>query len=374
MYSLKKDEPDARRRLAAFWSGKSLGRPALAITARNPDFLPKPFPGGDQLTDSEKQLLPEWHAHNAAQQLDSVLWLGESLPKASVQYASNIAFLTDLLGGTHALEGGTAWVHTRPDVLEQPLPRFDPSHPLIVRLSECVRAMAGVVGRRGFINPPVLGVDALTALSLFRGGENFCFDLIERTDEVRAWCAAATEVYISVHDHFYRLLENLGYGENCSWYQCASRTRFEAIQCDAAVMISTDMFEEIALPDLIRITGYLDHSLYHLDGTSQLRFLDQLATLPQLNGIQWNPEPGAQDPMQWLETFHGIRRRGWLLLFNHMECRTVEQAIAITRATGPDGLFLSLPRFDTEEEANAAIKAIERESANATGDQNTNEH
>lgn len=28
MYSLKSNEDDARQRLAAFWSGKSLGRPA----------------------------------------------------------------------------------------------------------------------------------------------------------------------------------------------------------------------------------------------------------------------------------------------------------------------------------------------------------
>ena len=127
------------------------------------------------------------------------------------------------------------------------------------------------------------------------------------------------------------------------------------------------MFEEFVLPDLARITGYLDHSLCHLDGTSQLRFLDQLATLPRLNGIQWNPEPCALDPLQWLDTFREIRRRGWLLLLNHLEGRALEQAIAITRAAGPDGLFLSLPMFDTEEEAKAAIKAIERESASVTG-------
>ncbi|MEI6073809.1 MAG: hypothetical protein WCS31_18655 [Verrucomicrobiae bacterium] len=357
-YSLKSNEADARRHLDAFWLGKSLGRPALAITARNPGHVFRPFPGDDKLTGHEKQLLPEWHAHNAENALNSVLWLGESLPKVTV--SGGITFFNELLGGTYTLDGGTAWVDERTDILERPLPRFDPSHPLIVRLDERIRAMAEVVGRRGYVNPPFLGVDPLTALSLFRGGENLCLDLVERAEEVIAWCAAATEVYIATHDHFFQLLTRLGHGENSSWYESASQTRFEAIQCDAAVMISPDMFEEFVLPDLARMTAYLDRSLYHLDGIGQLRFLEQLATLPRLNGIQWNPEPSSQDPLQWLETFRDIRNRGWLLLFNQWECRTVEQAVAITASVGTDGLFLTLPTFDTEAEAHAAIAAIEQ--------------
>ncbi|MFZ4778124.1 MAG: hypothetical protein ACOYM3_22355 [Terrimicrobiaceae bacterium] len=176
-YSLKSNEADARRHLEAFWSGKSLGRPALAITARNPGHVVRPFPGDDKLTGHEKELLPEWHAHNAENALNSVLWLGESLPKVAV--SGGITFFNELLGGTYTLNGGTAWVDERTDILEQPLPRFDPSHPLIVRLDERIRAMAEVVGRRGYVNSPVLGVDPLTALSLFRGGENLCFDLVE---------------------------------------------------------------------------------------------------------------------------------------------------------------------------------------------------
>ena len=48
------------------------------------------------------------------------------------------------------------------------------------------------------------------------------------------------------------------------------------------------------------------------------------------------------------------------LWVNQWECRTVQQAVAITASVGPDGLFLTLPTFDTETEAHAAIAAIER--------------
>jgi hypothetical protein len=104
----------------------------------------------------------------------------------------------------------------------------------------------------------------------------------------------------------------------------------------------------------------MDYSLYHLDGTCQLRFFDLLATLPRLNGIQWNPEPGNSDPGPWLDTLREIRRRGWCLLVNDSVCNSVEAAEMITREVGPDGLFLSLPAFDTLSEAEAAIERIQK--------------
>ena len=44
-YALKNDEEEARERLQAFWQGTSLGRPALQVTAVNPDFTAVPWEG-----------------------------------------------------------------------------------------------------------------------------------------------------------------------------------------------------------------------------------------------------------------------------------------------------------------------------------------
>ena len=45
---------------------------------------------------------------------------------------------------------------------------------------------------------------------------------------------------------------------------------------DFGIMLSPRMFEQFALPDLYRVTEYMAYSLYHLDGTPQMRFLDLL--------------------------------------------------------------------------------------------------
>jgi hypothetical protein len=174
---------------------------------------------------------------------------------------------------------------------------------------------------------------------------------------VRRWSDALTTLYTDAYEHFYRLVADLGYGDTTTWLHVMAEGRFEAVQCDFAVMISPGQFDEFVMPDLRRLTEYLDFSLYHLDGTCQLRFLDLLADLPDLHGIQWNPEPDSGPPTEWLDAFRDIRSRGLSLYVN---CPSVGEAAAVTRALGPDGLFIVLPRFETAAEAEAAIAAVER--------------
>ena len=187
-------------------------------------------------------------------------------------------------------------------------------------------------------------------------------ELFDRPDLIKEWCKGINNIMIGLTEHYHALLRRLGHGQSSSWFQCTCEGKFEAVQVDFAAMISPDQFREFALEDLQEFVSHLDHAIYHLDGTGQLRFLDILAEVRGLDGIQWNPEPPAQDPLKWLDTFRDIRKRGWLLYFNEWECRTVEHAVAIVRSVGPDGLFLTLPTFATAGEAEDAIAAIEKAS------------
>lgn len=57
-----------------------------------------------------------------------------------------------------------------------------------------------------------------------------------------------------------------------------------------------------------------------------------------------------------MDAFHDIRRRGMCLFIS---TSSVDEAAAITRELGPDGLMLSLPGFESEDHARAAIERIE---------------
>ena len=352
-FSLKSDEQEARERLRAFWYGSSLGRPALYVVADNPDFRASPWTGPEEEC-KENDLSPEWHAWRAENLLGGTIFLAEAMPGAIIRWGTLLVTVAVLAGGDYEFHSNSAWIKPIPDLWDRPLPRFDPQGPVTQALERCIERVAQVVGNRGFVNPPIM-LDGLTTLSGFRTPRQLCYDLLECPDHVRRWSEALTDIYIEAYEHFYRQVTRLGYGDTCTWLQVMAEGRFEAVQCDFGVMLSPAMYERFVMPDLRRVTEYMDYSLYHLDGTCQLRFLDLLRTLPKLNGIQWNPEPGAGSPVLWLDAFREIRKRGFSL---YVACDTVDEAVQLTRALGPDGLMLVLPRFKTVAEAEQAIRQI----------------
>lgn len=354
-FSLKENEGEARERLRAFWAGSSLGRPALHVTARRAGYKPPAWPG-PALDLMAQDRTPAWFAHCAEIQLCGTRFMAEAMPHPQLKFGSHLIVVALLAGAEYRYESNSAWIKPVDDLWNRTLPRFDPAHPVVELLDRHLRAVGEVTGRRGFVNPLVM-LDGLTTLSQLRTPARLCTDVLDSPERVQEWSAALTGLYLAAYEHFYRLVEGLGYGESCSWLEAMAEGRMEAVQCDFAVMLSPAMFERFVLPDLRRLTEYLDFSLYHLDGSCQLRFLDLLRTLPRLHGIQWNPEPRAGRPAQWLEAFRDIRRRGFCL---HVWVQNAEEAVCLTRALGPDGLLLSLPRFDSEAEAEAAIERIAR--------------
>jgi hypothetical protein len=354
-FSLKDNEQQAREALRAFWAGTSLGRPALHVIVQNPDYVKTDWPGpGEEEENKEHDFLPAWHAWRMDEYLKSTLFLAEAMPGTILRMGSLLVTVAVLAGGDYEFHSNSGWIQVLPDIWERPLPRFDPQSSAAQGIEACLRGLAQTVGRRGFVSPPIM-LDGLTTLSSFRTPRQLCLDVIERPHDVRRWSDALTTLYLEAYEHYYRLCQRLGYGDTCTWLASMAEDRMEAVQCDFGVMLSPRMFEQFALPDLRRVTEYMSYSLYHLDGTPQMRFLDLLRSLPRLNGIQWNPEPPAGSPVGWIEAFRDIRRRRFSL---YISCGTVGEAIEITRALGPDGLMLVMPRFDSLREAEQAIRDI----------------
>lgn len=349
-FSVKEHEADARERLRAFWAGSSLGRPALHVTVNNPNFTPE----WEELSLTRKEMdySPAWHAMCARNGLQDNLYLAEAMPVAQPVYAPHLGLVAVLAGGDYSYHD-SAWIEPIPDIYQRSPPKFDPAHPLVHAMEQILITMAATVGGQGSLNPPAM-LDGLTTLSMFRTADQLCIDLIECPEMVMQWNDALTDIYIAAYQHFYRYVKALGYGDTTSWLQVMAEGSMEGVQCDFSVMLSPGMYEKFVLPNLRRMTESLDYSLYHLDGTCQMRFLDLLRTLPRLTGIQWNPET-TESPLYWLDAFKEIRRRGFVL---QVSCYDPEEAIALTQALGPDGLLLILPRFATRNAAEDIIQRI----------------
>ena len=356
-FKLKEREEEARERLRAFWAGSSLGRPVLLAGVPSKPFSPREKNKWDSMDRKQQEWDPDcqregtdwWLSHTTQ------LWMAESMPRVCMAPGACLALPAVLAGADYSFDDNTAWVHPIPDLYSRTPPEFDPRNKLMKSLVSCVQAQIDAVKGRAFVNPPLF-LDALTTLSMLRTPEMLCLDVLETPENVHRWRDAITELTICTYEQIYQMLLANGHGEAGSFFTLMAEGRMEAVQCDFAVMLSPEQFAEFAIPDLRRMTEYLDFSLYHLDGTCQLRFLDLLRTLPKLNGIQWNPEPSAGSPIKWIEAFREIRRRNFCLA---VSCANMEEAGILTRELGPDGLALFLPEFPTPEKVEEAIELIE---------------
>ena len=71
--------------------------------------------------------------------------------------------------------------------------------------------------------------------------------------------------------------------------------RFEAVQCDFAVMLSPGMFEAFVLPELEAYHRAFGPIWYHLDGRDATQHLPCLLSLPWIRVVQYTPTP-AEPP------------------------------------------------------------------------------
>jgi len=81
-------------------------------------------------------------------------------------------------------------------------------------------------------------------------------------------------------------------GSVLSWMHLWAPKRLAQMQCDLSVMISPEMFNCFAMPELEELCDFLDYPVYHFDGQEQIRHLDSLLSLKKLRAIQWTPVAG----------------------------------------------------------------------------------
>jgi hypothetical protein len=259
-----------------------------------------------------------------------------------------------LVGGDYVYDENTAWLQEKPNILDAPPLQFNVEETVLPEYLACVEAAADAADGMGFINPYCL-MDPATTLSQLAGPAEMAMALLEKPDVVRAWIDELTRLSLIMYE---RHREAASLQDSAPFWGPTTPGLAQVLQCDFSVMISPDMFGEFIMPMLHRLAEPMSRTLYHLDGTEQMRFLDQLERIPALKGIQWNPQTHYAQPSHHLDDLREIRRRG-LGLFLAVD--SVEEAVVATQELGPDGLYLKFPElFDDVAAAEDAVATIAR--------------
>jgi hypothetical protein len=129
------------------------------------------------------------------------------------------------------------------------------------------------------------------------------------------------------------------------------------VQCDSSAMFSPQMYRRFVVPSLTKQCAWLDHSLYHLDGTQAVQHLDALLEIEPLDAIEWTPQAGIETGghQRWHEMYKRILAAGKSVQVVNVELNEVQPLLD---TIGPKGVYM-LIQFQNEREAEQVLKMVE---------------
>lgn len=314
----------------AYWERRVPERPLVGITAprdrREPRDFPVPEDPAGRMTDIAFQRNEAlWRARNT-------LYLGEVFPMAMPNIGPD-AFTAYLGGELEFLNDYTSWVRPFMDDLDEWQPEFDRGNRWWRHMCELIDALCEAAPGHFLVGIPDMhgGGDSLAAA---RHPDRLALDLYDKPERVRRLMERLTEIYIQIYEEYCGRISRVQDG--CTtWLRVYARGTYCALQNDFSGLVSPEMFAEFFLPEVRGLAGYLDNSIYHLDGPSSVGNLPHLLEVDELDGIQW--VPGAGERMSdWVPLCRQVLEAGKCL---HIGCQP-EELLLLLDALPHGGLYI----------------------------------
>ena len=217
---------------------------------------------------------------------------------------------------------------------------------------------AGVETARGeyIVGCPDL-VENMDTLASLRGAQTLCLDLVERPEWVAQKIWEINDVWVAAYQRIYDLIKledgSSAFGAFYIW----GPGKVAKLQCDSSAMFSPGMYKRFVVPALTAQCGWLDHSLYHLDGTQAMLHLDALLAIEPLDAIEWTPQAGIETGghKRWHDLYRRILGAGKSVQIVNVE---LDEVLPLLDAIGSKGVYL-LIQFKHEREAEQVLKLVE---------------
>lgn len=347
----KRDWPAARRALEAWWAGRG---PALHVTAPREEpweAVPPPPPVQDLAT---RWLDPVRRTQSELYRLSRTFFGGVAFPLFSADVGPGSLGL--FLGARPRLDETTVWYEpsiTDPEA--SPPLRFDPGSRCwrehVAIIEEAVRHASG----RYLVGMPDL-IENLDTLAQLRGPQATLTDLVERPGWVLDRIAEINQAYFRCFDLLRERIRDPWGGNSFSAFALWGLGRTAKVQCDLCCAISPAMFRRFVRPALEQQCAWLDHALFHLDGTQALPQLPNLLAMENLSAIEWTPQsglPGGGSP-EWYRLYREIRAAGKSVQAVGVALDEVEPLLD---AVGPEGMFV-MTSAPTQAAAEALLARV----------------
>mgnify|MGYP001077185720 CR=1 FL=1 len=349
----KEDWGKAKTRMEAWWNGEVLDRPALQVTAPRDKPIGRIKQLAQPSTLYEQWTNADYVLDKAENYFKQTFFGGEAFPMwwpnfgpdifaaylgCAIEFGENTSWSFPLNNSLAEIAGFTLdeenfWWKKTVDFINLGVQRGKGR--FIVGLTD--------------IHP---GADGLAAL---RDPQQLALDAIDDPEGVKEALDALFDVFVDVYTKQYDLVKSVS-GGSTAWLQAyAENKRWYPTSCDFCCMLSSEMFKDVFLDELIDEMRWLDRSLFHLDGPGALHHLDTFLNIPELGGIQWVPGAGEQvhGMSKWIPVLKRIQAADKLI---HIDVQAHEVE-PLLEELSPKGLMMSTS-CKSETEARLLLKRI----------------
>jgi 5-methyltetrahydrofolate--homocysteine methyltransferase len=291
------DFEDIKQRFEAYWNREIVDRPLIYIEAPREKIVKIDIPIPKSMEERWTNI--EYVLKKAESYLENTIFLGDAIPWYWPNLGPNS--LTAFLGGDLVfLDEETSWVVPFVKHLSEYEPRLDENNRWWRLMNDLLDSLCKLAKGNFLIGIPDLhyGGDSLAAAV---GTRELIRALYCQPEEVKRLVKKITDICIQVFDSYYSKISRVQSG--CiTWIPAYSKGKYFALQDDFTGFLSAKTFVEFFLEeDVVRLSRYLDYSIFHLDGPLALGNLDTLLRIDSLDGIQWVPGAGAEPMSKWVE-------------------------------------------------------------------------
>jgi len=264
-----------------------------------------------------------------------------------------------LLGAKPNFADDTVWFHPCFDQELEPekLPplRFNPDDRWWRITENILRRCVRLSRDKYIVGCPDL-IENVDVLCSLRGTETLLMDMIDRPDWVEQKVREINKVWFEAYSHIYDIIKlddgSSAFGAFYLW----GPGKVAKLQCDTSVMFSPEMYRRFVLPSLTAQCEWLDHSLYHLDGTQAMMHLEALLEIEALDAIEWTPQAGIETggSPRWYDLYRRILGAGKSVQVVNVE---PDEVLPLLDAVGRKGVYI-LIQFKDEREAEKVLERV----------------
>lgn len=357
MLSWKPNWEETRRHFDAWWQHEGLIISCWGAPQAKPPHELVLDPGTPPLVESytEAKLRAQLNHYN----LSRGTYPADNLPIASTDIGPGSLAL--YIGAEPGFSRETVWYIPSIAHVEHPekLPplRFDPENHWWKITEVTAQTMAHLSQGKYVVGFPDL-IENVDILSALRDPQTLMMDMIERPEWVLEKINEINIVYFEVFQRLYDIIklpdDSSVFGAFALW----GSGKTAKVQCDASAMFSPDMFNTFVTPALTAQCAWLDHSMYHLDGTQCICHLDHLLAIETLDAIEWTPQSGIEqggDP-RWYPLYQRILDAGKSVQIVGV---TLEEVIPLLDKIGGKGVYI-MTSYADERSFETLLEKVEQ--------------